>query len=60
MKEVELNSNFYSKLTVNLGEEEYDKGKIQITNDIFEGKDKTQNAELFIDNLQKAKKRSGE
>ena len=44
-----------AKITVNLGNEEYDKGKMDITNEIFEGKDKTQNAELFIDNLQKTK-----
>ena len=42
---------FNSKITVNLGSEEYDKGKEKITQDIFEGKDKTQNAELFIENL---------
>ena len=36
---------------VNLGDEEYDVGKIQITKDIFDAKSKTKNAELFIDNL---------
>lgn len=44
-----------SKVVVNLGNEEYDNGKTQITNDIFEGKNKTQNAALFIENFQKAK-----
>ena len=46
-----------TKITVNLGNEEYDHGKSKITPDIFDGKDKAQNAELFIDNLQKAKTR---
>ena len=48
---------FKSKITVNLGLEEYDKGKNKITHEIFEGRDKTQNAELFIENLQKTKQR---
>ena len=43
--------DFNSKITVNLGSEEYDKGKEKITNDIFQGKDKLQNTELFIENL---------
>ena len=46
---------FKSLLTVNLGHEEYDKGKHKITKDIFEGNDKTQNAELFLENLNKTK-----
>ena len=46
-----------SKITVNLGNEEYDHGKSQITRDIFDGNTKTQNAELFIENLQKTKQR---
>ena len=40
---------------MNLGEEEYDIGKKQITRDIFQSKDKTQNAEQFIENWQKTK-----
>lgn len=48
---------FNSKLTVNIGDAEYDKGKLQITKDIFEGKDKTENAQLFIENLERSKKR---
>ena len=46
-----------AEITVNLGNEEYNHGKMDITNEIFEGKDKTENAELFIDNLQKTKQR---
>ena len=42
---------------MNLGHEEYSKGKHKITKDIFEGKDKTQNAELFLENLTKTKQR---
>ena len=51
-------SGFNSKVTVNIGLEEYDKGKQTVTEDLFEGKDKTQNAELFIENLQKTKQRA--
>lgn len=47
----------FSKVVVNLGSEEYDKGKEKITNEIFQGKDKLQNTELFIENLQKTKLR---
>ena len=50
-------SNFNHKITVNLGCSEYDKGKNIITKEIFEGNDKTQNAQLFIDNLEKTKQR---
>jgi len=32
-------------------------GKIQITQSIFEGESKTKNAELFIENLQRAQRR---
>ena len=48
-------SEYQTKITVNLGCAEYDTGKKEITNDIFEGRSKTQNAELFIDNLNKMK-----
>ena len=51
---------YNSKITVNLGLEEYDKGKNKITHEIFEGRDKTQNAELFIENLHKTKQRHQE
>ena len=44
IKQQKALDNYSSKITVNLGNEEYDKGKQQITNDIFEGRDKTQNA----------------
>jgi hypothetical protein len=42
-------------ITVNLGEEEYDIGKKKITRDIFQSKDKTLNAEQFIDNWKRTK-----
>jgi len=51
LKGIEKDRSYQSKITVNLGCEEYDKGKNKITQDIFEGRDKTQNAELFIENL---------
>jgi hypothetical protein len=38
---------------VNLGNEEYDHGKQEITPDIFDGYDKTENAELFMQNYKK-------
>lgn len=54
LRAVELN-NYQTKITINVGSEEYDKGKEKITNDIFRGKNKLQNTELFIENLQKTK-----
>ena len=45
----------FSKISVNLGEEEYDIGKKQITQDIFQSKDKAKNAQQFIDNWQRTK-----
>jgi hypothetical protein len=40
-----------------LGNEEYNHGKSKITPDIFDGNNKTQNAEVFIENLKKTKNR---
>ena len=54
-KELEL-EGYHTKITVNLGSEEYNKGKQKITSDFFEGANKFKNAELFIENLQKAKR----
>ena len=45
-----------TKITVNIGEADYDFGKKQITKDIFDGRDKTENAEMFIENLIKTRK----
>lgn len=42
---------------MNLGNEEYDHGKQEITPDIFDGYDKTENAELFMQNYQKTMSR---
>ena len=46
---------YKTKITVNLGSEEYSKGQQKITKDIFEGSSKIKNAELFIENFQKTK-----
>ena len=40
-----------------MGNEEYNVGKTKITPDIFDGNNKTQNAEVFIENLNKTKQR---
>ena len=50
-------NRYTSKVLANLGNQEYNHGKAQITFDIFDGKDKTQNAEVFIENLENTKKR---
>lgn len=42
---------------MNLGNEEYNQGKAKITPDIFDGSSKTQNAEVFIENLKNTKTR---
>ena len=45
--------NYKAKITVNLGNEEFDVGQTKIQPDLFDGNNKTQNAELFIENLEK-------
>lgn len=50
MKHLSKKQQFTQKVTVNLGNEEYDHGKQEITPDIFDGYDKTENAELFMQN----------
>ena len=44
-----------SSVVVNLGSEEYARGVKKITSNIFESKDKTRNAETFINNLNRTK-----
>ena len=47
-----------SEVTANLGDREFDKGKSKVTTDIFDGgKDKLKNAEAFIENLEKTRRR---
>mmetsp|Transcript_8940 Transcript_8940/g.13706 ORF Transcript_8940/g.13706 Transcript_8940/m.13706 type:complete len:122 (+) Transcript_8940:230-595(+) len=46
-----------SKIIINLGREEFDEGAEHVTRDIFDGKNKTKNAEIFIDNLIKTKQK---
>ena len=57
LKFIQEKQQFKSKITVNLGNEEYNQGKAKITPDIFDGSSKTQNAEVFIENLQNTKSR---
>lgn len=57
LKQVQQKQSFKTKITVNLGNEEYNVGKTKITADIFDGNNKTQNAEVFIENLNKTKHR---
>ena len=45
--------NYKAKITVNLGNEEFDIGQNKIQADLFDGNNKTQNAQLFIENLEK-------
>lgn len=40
-----------------MGNEEYNQGKAKITPDIFDGCSKTQNAEVFIENMKNTKTR---
>lgn len=51
--------NSRTKITVNIGDADYDYGKNQITKEIFDGRDKTENAEMFIENLIKTRKHFG-
>ena len=47
-----------SEVTANLGDRAFDKGKSKVTTDIFDGgKDKLKNAEAFIENLEKTRRR---
>ena len=57
LKAVQVKRQFKTKITVNLGNEEYNHGKSKITPDIFDGNDKTKNAQVFIENLNKTKRR---
>lgn len=53
MRHLQRKQQFTQKVVVNLGNEEYDHGKQEITPDIFDGHDKTENAELFLQNYNK-------
>lgn len=57
MKHLQKQQQFTQKVTVNLGNEEYDHGKQEITPDIFDGYDKIDNTELFLQNYQKTMSR---
>ena len=48
--------NSRTKITVNIGDADYDNGKVKITKDIFDGRDKAENAEMFIENLIKTRR----